>query len=69
MSEPHHRATQYRVTPIGWVDSPLVDREAAPEQVDEGASPAWLVFDAEVSKRHHRAHPAFARRPHVEIVR
>jgi len=40
-----------RVTPIGWmVDSPLVDRETAPEQGDEGAPPAWLVFDAEVSE-------------------
>ena len=32
------------VTPIGWVESPLTDRAAAPRQGDEGAPEAWLVF-------------------------
>jgi tRNA-Thr(GGU) m(6)t(6)A37 methyltransferase TsaA len=40
----------YRVTPIGWVDSPLVDLGAAPKQGDEGAPEAWLVFDPEVGE-------------------
>lgn len=31
--------------PIGAVQSPLVDRAAAPKQSDEGAPPAWLVLD------------------------
>ncbi len=32
---------------IGYVESPLVDRDTAPRQGDEGAPDAWLVFDAE----------------------
>jgi tRNA-Thr(GGU) m(6)t(6)A37 methyltransferase TsaA len=36
---------QYVVRPIGWVESSLVDREAAPHQGDEGAPDAWLVLD------------------------
>ena len=32
--------------PIGWVESPLVDRSLAPKQGDEGSPEAWLVFDA-----------------------
>lgn len=31
--------------PIGRVESPLVDRDAAPRQGDEGAPDAWLVFE------------------------
>jgi tRNA-Thr(GGU) m(6)t(6)A37 methyltransferase TsaA len=30
--------------PIGWVESPLVDRDTAPKQGDEGSPEAWLVF-------------------------
>jgi tRNA-Thr(GGU) m(6)t(6)A37 methyltransferase TsaA len=43
MSEP------YQVHPIGWVESPLVDRDAAPKQGHEGSPDAWLVFHPEVS--------------------
>ncbi|MEV1241480.1 tRNA (N6-threonylcarbamoyladenosine(37)-N6)-methyltransferase TrmO [Nonomuraea sp. NPDC050022] len=32
------------VEPIGWVESPLVERDQAPKQGDEGAPEAWLVF-------------------------
>lgn len=39
----------YVVRPIGWVESPLVDRDAAPRQGDEGAPDAWLVFEQDVS--------------------
>ena len=35
----------FDVTPIGRVRSPLTDREAAPRQGDEGAPPAWIVFE------------------------
>jgi tRNA-Thr(GGU) m(6)t(6)A37 methyltransferase TsaA len=31
--------------PIAWVESPLLDREQAPHQGDEGAPEAWLVFE------------------------
>jgi tRNA-Thr(GGU) m(6)t(6)A37 methyltransferase TsaA len=34
----------YVVAPVGWVESPLVDRATAPKQGDEGAPEAWLVF-------------------------
>jgi tRNA-Thr(GGU) m(6)t(6)A37 methyltransferase TsaA len=32
------------ITPIGTVESPLTDVAAAPNQGDEGAPDAWLVF-------------------------
>lgn len=35
----------YVVEPIGWVESPLMERDAAPKQGDEGAPDAWLVFE------------------------
>lgn len=35
------------LTPIGHVRSPLVDREHAPKQGNEGAPEAWLVFEPE----------------------
>ena len=34
----------YEIRPIGRVESPLVDRDAAPKQGSEGAPEAWLVF-------------------------
>lgn len=37
------------VRPIGRVESPLLDRAAAPRQGDEGAPEAWLVFDDAVA--------------------
>jgi tRNA-Thr(GGU) m(6)t(6)A37 methyltransferase TsaA len=36
--------TPYEVHPIGWVESPLFDRDAAPCQGDEGAPDTVLVF-------------------------
>lgn len=36
---------RYILQPIGWVESPLVDRDSAPKQGDEGAPDAWLVFE------------------------
>jgi len=42
--------TSYELRPIGYVESPLVDRAAAPKQGIEGAPPAWLVFDAKVAE-------------------
>ncbi len=35
----------YVIHPIGWVESPLVDPDAAPLQGDEGTPDAWLVLD------------------------
>jgi tRNA-Thr(GGU) m(6)t(6)A37 methyltransferase TsaA len=36
------------ITPIGWVESPLTDLASAPNQGDEGAPDAWLVFEPAV---------------------
>jgi tRNA-Thr(GGU) m(6)t(6)A37 methyltransferase TsaA len=37
----------FTLKPIGYVSSPLVDRERAPKQGYEGVSEAWLVFKPE----------------------
>jgi tRNA-Thr(GGU) m(6)t(6)A37 methyltransferase TsaA len=40
--------TGFRVVPVGWVESALVDPAAAPKQGDEGGPEAWLVFRPDV---------------------
>lgn len=40
----------YEVRPIGRVESPLVDPDAAPKQGDEGSPEAWLVFHADMAE-------------------
>ena len=40
----------YRVVPVGSVESPLTDRAQAPRQGDEGAPDAWLVFKPEFAE-------------------
>ncbi|HEY7058863.1 MAG TPA: TrmO family methyltransferase, partial [Vicinamibacterales bacterium] len=40
------KAPRYELAPVGRVESPLVDRAAAPKQGNEGSPEAWLVFDA-----------------------
>jgi tRNA-Thr(GGU) m(6)t(6)A37 methyltransferase TsaA len=42
--------TGFEVKAIGRVESPLTDPEVAPRQADEGAPPAWLVFDEAVAE-------------------
>ncbi len=37
--------SSYELKSIGRVESPLVARESAPKQGDEGAPDAWLVFE------------------------
>src|ERR671931_1962299 len=41
---------RYVGRPIGWVESPLVDRDTAPLQGDEGSPEAWLVFEPQVNQ-------------------
>jgi tRNA-Thr(GGU) m(6)t(6)A37 methyltransferase TsaA len=41
--------SRYEVIPVGWVKSPLTEMAQAPRQADEGAPPAWLVFEADIS--------------------
>ena len=36
--------------PIGFVESPLTDRESAPKQGREGSPDAWLVFEPAVEE-------------------
>jgi tRNA-Thr(GGU) m(6)t(6)A37 methyltransferase TsaA len=38
------------ITPVGTVQSPLTDVAAAPNQGDEGAPSAWLVFEPAVGE-------------------
>ena len=45
MAEDAVRDERHEVEPIGWVESPLVDRASAPKQGDEGAPDAWLIID------------------------
>jgi tRNA-Thr(GGU) m(6)t(6)A37 methyltransferase TsaA len=40
--------SRYEVIPVGWVKSSLTEMARAPRQADEGAPPAWLVFEADV---------------------
>ncbi len=42
-------SAHYDLRPIGWVESPLVDRHLAPKQDHEGSPDAWLVFEQDVS--------------------
>jgi tRNA-Thr(GGU) m(6)t(6)A37 methyltransferase TsaA len=41
---------RFEVVPIGWVESPLVERSQAPRQGNEGAPSAWLVFEPRVGE-------------------
>ena len=43
-------AQRYELQPIGWVESPLVDRAAAPKQGNEGSPEAWLAFEDRISE-------------------
>jgi tRNA-Thr(GGU) m(6)t(6)A37 methyltransferase TsaA len=40
----------YELRPVGWVESTLVDPDAAPKQGDEGSPEATLVFDEAVAE-------------------
>ena len=45
LSDRHHE-----LWPIGWVESPLLDPEAAPKQGNEGSPEAWLILDERFSE-------------------
>lgn len=40
----------YELWPIGWVESPLLDPDAAPKQGSEGSPEAWLILDERFSQ-------------------
>jgi tRNA-Thr(GGU) m(6)t(6)A37 methyltransferase TsaA len=42
-------APGFELAPVGFVESPLTDRAAAPKQGDEGAPEAWVVFEESVA--------------------
>lgn len=48
---------QIELKPVGWVESPLSDRAAAPKQGNEGAPQAWLVLEAELLPALHGIEP------------
>jgi tRNA-Thr(GGU) m(6)t(6)A37 methyltransferase TsaA len=48
---------RFELHPIGTVESPLVDRDDAPLQGDEGAPEAWLSFEPVVSAALHGLKP------------
>lgn len=37
--------TEIEIKPVGWVESPLTNRAAAPKQGNEGAPEAWIAFE------------------------
>jgi tRNA-Thr(GGU) m(6)t(6)A37 methyltransferase TsaA len=41
---------EFLIRPVGRVASSLSERAAAPNQADEGAPEAWLVFQADVAE-------------------
>ena len=41
--------SRYEIVPVGWVKSALTEMIQAPMQADEGAPPAWLVFETAVA--------------------
>jgi tRNA-Thr(GGU) m(6)t(6)A37 methyltransferase TsaA len=41
---------QFAVTPIGRIESALIDPSLAPKQGDEGAPDAWLIMDAQFNE-------------------
>lgn len=45
--------TRIEIKPVGWVESPLTDRAAAPKQGHEGAPNAWLVFEPDLIEALH----------------
>ena len=47
----------HELRPIGRVESPLLERAAAPLQGNEGAPDAWMVFDEAVSEGLADLHP------------
>ncbi len=40
--------TSFQMRPIGRVESALRELKEAPKQADEGAPPAWLIFEPEM---------------------
>ncbi len=45
------------VKPVGWVESPLTERAAAPKQGNEGAPEAWIAFDPDLVDALHGIEP------------
>lgn len=43
------KETDYRITPVGFVASSLVNLEDAPKQGNEGAPDAWIVINPTVA--------------------
>ena len=48
---------EIEVKPVGWVESPLTERAAAPKQGNEGAPEAGVAFDADMVEALHGIEP------------
>ncbi len=53
----HTGVAQIELKPVGWVESPLGDRAAAPKQGSEGAPQAWLLLESELLPALHGIEP------------
>jgi tRNA-Thr(GGU) m(6)t(6)A37 methyltransferase TsaA len=40
--------SEIEIKPVGWIESPLTDRAAAPKQGSEGAPEAWIAFEPDL---------------------
>jgi tRNA-Thr(GGU) m(6)t(6)A37 methyltransferase TsaA len=49
--------SEIEIKPVGWVESPLTERAAAPKQGSEGAPEAWIVFEPGVIDALHGVEP------------
>ena len=48
---------EYPLRPIGFVESPLTELQAAPRQGDEGSPDCWLIFNPDVRPALDGLHP------------
>ncbi len=49
--------SEIEIKPVGWVESPLTERAAAPKQGNEGAPEAWIIFEPGVIDALHGIEP------------
>lgn len=49
--------TEFEIKPVGWVESPLTERAAAPKQGNEGAPEAWIAFEPDLLDALHGIEP------------
>lgn len=48
---------EIQIKAVGWVESPLTERAAAPKQGNEGAPEAWIAFEPDLLDALHGIEP------------